>query len=306
MVEKTPKLDLFTYGALILGIIAVGFPILYAIIAATLSLEEVSRVPMSMIPGDQLFNNLHQAWTQGDLGTQLYNSFIMASGITLGKIIVSLFGAFSIVYFDYRLRSVAFAAVFCTLMLPVEVRILPTYEMAANLFGPLQGIWDALGLNSIVSWFAGHDIEVNLDFSLLDSYAGLILPLTASATCTFLFRQFFLTIPEELCEAAKMDGASPMTFFWRILLPLSKTNIAALVVIEFVYGWNQYLWPLLITTDPKMTTAVIGLKSLLPSPEDPPDWHIAMAGALIVMLPPVLVVIFMQRWFVKGLVEREK
>nr|WP_321367878.1 ABC transporter permease subunit [uncultured Desulfuromusa sp.] len=306
MVEKTPKLDLFTYGALILGIIAVGFPILYAIIAATLSLEEVSRVPMSMIPGDQLFNNLSEAWSRGDLGTQLFNSFIMASGITIGKIIVSLFGAFSIVYFDYRLRSVAFAAVFCTLMLPVEVRILPTYEMAANLFGPLQGIWDALGLNSIVSWFAGHEIEVNLDFSLLDSYAGLILPLTASATCTFLFRQFFLTIPEELCEAAKMDGASPMTFFWKILLPLSKTNIAALVVIEFVYGWNQYLWPLLITTDPKMTTAVIGLKNLLPSPEDPPDWHIAMAGALIVMLPPVLVVIFMQRWFVKGLVEREK
>jgi sn-glycerol 3-phosphate transport system permease protein len=259
-----------------------------------------------MIPGDQLFNNLSEASGRGDLGTQLLNSFIMASGITFGKIIVSLFGALSIVYFDYRLRSVAFAAVFCTLMLPVEVRILPTYEMAANLFGPLQGVWDTLGLNSIVSWFAGHDIEVNLDFSLLDSYAGLILPLTASATCTFLFRQFFLTIPEELCEAAKMDGASPMTFFWKILLPLSKTNIAALVVIEFVYGWNQYLWPLLITTDPKMTTAVIGLKNLLPSPEDPPDWHIAMAGALIVMLPPVLVVIFMQRWFVKGLVEREK
>ncbi len=230
----------------------------------------------------------------------------MASGITIGKITVSLLGAFSIVYFDYRFRVVAFATVFCTLMLPVEVRILPTYEMAANIFGPLQSVWNALGLDGIVSWFAGHDIEVTLEFSLLDSYAGLILPLTASATCTFLFRQFFLTIPEELCEAAKMDGASPMTFFWKILLPLSKTNIAALVVIEFVYGWNQYLWPLLITTNQNMTTAVIGLQHLLPSPEDPPDWHIAMAGALIVMLPPVLVVLLMQRWFVKGLVEREK
>ncbi len=306
MVEKTPKLDFFTYAALAVGIIAVGFPILYAIIAATLPIEEVSKVPMSMVPGNQLFHNLAEAWDRGHLGQQLFNSFIMASGITLGKIVVSLFGAFSIVYFDYRLRSVAFAAVFCTLMLPVEVRILPTYEMAANLFGPLQSMWDTLGLNSVASWFAGHDIQVSLEFSLLDSYAGLILPLTASATCTFLFRQFFLTIPEELCEAAKMDGASPMTFFWKVLVPLSKTNIAALVVIEFVYGWNQYLWPLLITTNPKMTTAVIGLQHLLPSPEDPPDWHIAMAGALIVMLPPVLVVIFMQRWFVKGLVEREK
>jgi len=263
-------------------------------------------VPMPLIPGDQLFDNIGEAWRRGDLGTQLFNSFIMASGITFGKIIVSLFGAFSIVYFDYRLRTIAFATVFCTLMLPVEVRIMPTYEMAANIFGPLQSLWDALGLDGLVGWFAGHEIHVTLEYSLLDSYAGLILPLTASATCTFLFRQFFLTIPEELCEAAKMDGASPMTFFWKILLPLSKTNIAALVVIEFVYGWNQYLWPLLITTDPKMTTAVIGLKHLLPSPDDPPDWHIAMAGALLVMLPPVLVVLSMQRWFVKGLVEREK
>jgi len=306
LVEKTPKLDFFTYTALILGVIAVGFPILYAIIAATLPIEDVSRVPMVMIPGNQLFHNLGEAWSRGHLGTQLFNSFIMASGITIGKITVSLLGAFSIVYFDYRFRVVAFATVFCTLMLPVEVRILPTYEMAANIFGPLQSVWNALGLDGIVSWFAGHEIKVTLEFSLLDSYAGLILPLTASATCTFLFRQFFLTIPEELCEAAKMDGASPMTFFWKILLPLSKTNIAALVVIEFVYGWNQYLWPLLITTNQNMTTAVIGLQHLLPSPEDPPDWHIAMAGALIVMLPPVLVVLLMQRWFVKGLVEREK
>ena len=171
MVEKTPILDTFTYVSLILGIVVVGFPILYAIIAATLSIEEVSRVPMSMIPGDQLFNNVSEAWNRGNLGTQLFNSFIMASGITIGKIVVSLFGAFSIVYFDYRLRTVAFAAVFCTLMLPVEVRILPTYEMAANIFGPLQSVWNALGLDGIVSWFAGHDIEVSLEFSLLDSYA---------------------------------------------------------------------------------------------------------------------------------------
>ncbi len=306
MVEKTPILDTLTYLFLMLGIVVVGFPIIYTIIAATLPIEEVSKVPMPLIPGDQFWVNIQEAWTRGNLGTQLFNSFIMAAGITFGKIVVSFIGAFSIVYFDYRFRTVAFVAVFCTLMLPVEVRILPTYEMAANLFGPLQPVWDALHLNGLVSWIAGHEIEVALEWSLLDSYTGLILPLVASATCTFLFRQFFLTVPEELCEAAKMDGASAMTFLRKILLPLSKTNIAALVVIEFVYGWNQYLWPLLITTNPKMTTAIIGLQHLIPSPEDVPEWNIALAGALIVMLPPILVVLFMQRWFVKGLVDPEK
>lgn len=306
MVEKTPLLDTLTYVFLLAGIAVVGFPIIYAIIAATLPIEEVSRVPMPMIPGDQFWVNIEAAWIKGNLGTNLLNSFVMASGITAGKILVSLFGAFSIVYFDYRLRSLAFISVFCTLMLPVEVRILPTYEMAANLFGPFQILWDGLHLNGLATWIAGHEIEITLEWSLLDSYTGLIMPLVASATCTFLFRQFFLTIPEELCEAAKMDGASAMTFFWRILLPLSKTNIAALVVIEFVYGWNQYLWPLLITTNPKMMTAVIGLQNLIPQADDLPFWNVAMAGSLLVMMPPVLVVLSMQRWFVKGLVEREK
>ena len=306
MVEKTPILDTFTYIFLMLGILIVGFPIIYAIIAATLPIEDVSRVPMPLIPGDQFMVNMQTAWEKGDLGTQLINSFIMAAGITIGKIIVSMLGAFSIVYFDYRFRTVAFVTVFCTLMLPVEVRILPTYEMAANVFSPFNALWAALHLDGVAGWIAGHEVEVMLDFSLLDSYQGLILPLVASATCTFLFRQFFLTIPEELCEAAKMDGASPMVFFRKILLPLSKTNIAALVVIEFVYGWNQYLWPLLITTNPKMMTAVIGLQNLIPQADDLPYWNVALAGALIVMLPPILVVLMMQRWFVKGLVDSEK
>lgn len=306
MVEKTPILDLLTYIFLIAGILIVGFPIIYAIIAATLPIEDVCRIPMPLIPGDQLWINIQAAWEKGNLGTNLLNSFIMASGITIGKITISMLGAFSIVYFDYRFRTLAFVSVFCTLMLPVEVRILPTYEMAANLFGPLQPLWDILHLNGLVSWFAGHRIEVTLQWCLLDSYTGLIMPLIASATCTFLFRQFFLTIPEELCEAAKMDGASAMTFFRKILFPLSKTNIAALVVIEFVYGWNQYLWPLLITTNPKMTTAVIGLQQLIPAADDLPYWNEALAGSLIVMLPPILVVLFMQRWFVKGLVDPDK
>lgn len=306
MVEKTPILDFFTYLFLLTGIVIVGFPIIYAIMASTLPLEEVSKVPMPVKFGDQFFVNMSGAWERGNLGTQLFNSFVMASGIVIGKISVSLLGAFSIVYFDYRFRKIAFISVFCTLMLPVEVRILPTYEMAANVFGPLQPLWDALHLNGILSWITQNEIEIELDWNLLDSYTGLILPLVASATCTFLFRQFFLTIPEELCEAAKIDGASPMMFFRKVLLPLSKTNIAALVVIEFVYGWNQYLWPLLITTDPKMKTAVIGLQNLIPQADDIPEWNIALAAALIVMLPPILVVLVMQRWFVKGLVDIDK
>jgi sn-glycerol 3-phosphate transport system permease protein len=306
MVERTPVLDTLTYVFLLVGICVVGFPIFYALTAATLPLDQVVRVPMPLVPGDQFFVNLGAAWSEGHLGRQLINSFIMASGITLGKIVVSMLGAFSIVYFNYRLRQVAFATVFCTLMLPVEVRILPTYEMAANMLGPLQWLINTLHLGAVVQWFTGNDVEIALEWSLLNSYTGLILPLVASATCTFLFRQFFLTIPEELCEAAKLDGASAMDFFWRILLPLSTTNIAALVVIEFVYGWNQYLWPLLITTSPDMTTAVIGLKDLIPQADDLPTWNVAMAGALLVMAPPVLVVLLMQRWFVKGLVEREK
>ncbi|HSO18311.1 MAG TPA: ABC transporter permease subunit, partial [Desulfosarcina sp.] len=306
MVERTPILDTLTYLFLMIGICIVGFPIFYTFVAASLPLEEVSKVPMPLIPGDQFWVNVNTAWEKGNLGRQLMNSFIMASGITVGKIVVSMIGAFSIVYFDYRLRQVAFVTVFCTLMLPVEVRILPTYEIAANIFGPLQWLIDTLHLNTLFQWWMGNDFKISLEWSLLDSYTGLILPLVASATCTFLFRQFFLTVPEELCEAAKLDGASAMIFFRKILLPLSKTNIAALVVIEFVYGWNQYLWPLLITTDPDMTTAVIGLKNLIPQVDDIPYWNVAMAGSLLVMAPPILVVLFMQRWFVKGLVEREK
>jgi sn-glycerol 3-phosphate transport system permease protein len=306
MVERTPILNTLTYVFLMVGICIVGFPIFYAFVAATLPIEEVAKVPMPLVPGDQFWVNMTAAWEQGNLSRQLLNSFVMASGITIGKIVVSMLGAFSIVYFDYRFRKVAFAAVFCTLMLPVEVRILPTYEIAANIFGPLQWLLDTLHLSRLIEWWIGNDFEIALEWSLLDSYSGLILPLVASATCTFLFRQFFLTVPEELCEAAKLDGASAMMFFRKILLPLSVTNIAALVVIEFVYGWNQYLWPLLITTDPDMTTAVIGLQELIPQIDDVPLWNVALSGALIVMLPPILVVLLMQRWFVKGLVEREK
>ena len=275
MVERTPILNLLTVLFLVLGIVIVGFPIYYCIVAATLPLDQVIQIPMPLIPGTQFLKNLYVAVQKGQLVPQLINSMIMALGISFGKIAISILSAFAITYFDFKFRKIAFWMIFITLMLPVEVRIVPTYEVAAKLH-------------------------------LLDSYTGLILPLVASATATFLFRQFFLTIPEELCEAAKVDGATPMQFFFKILFPLSFTNIAALFVIVFVYGWNQYLWPLLITTKPEIKTAVVGIQTLIPKSDQIPQWNIAMAGGLFVMIPPILVVILMQRWFVKGLIENEK
>jgi len=294
MIEKTPWLDRLTVLFLILGIAGLCFPLYYTFVAATLTLEQVSRVPMPMIPGNQFFHNAMIAMQKGDLGHKMFNSFLVALGITVGKISISMLSAFAMTYFNFPFRKLAFWMIFFTLMVPVEVRILPTYEVVSNVLSPI---------NQILGW--AH-IQVNLNWSMLDSYSGLILPLVCSATATFLFRQFFLTVPDELCEAAKIDGLGPMQFFWHILLPLSRTNIAALTVIIFVFGWNQYLWPLLVTTKPEMQTAIIGIQGLIPKMDEMPEWHVAMAGSILVMLPPVLVVIFMQRWFVKGLIENEK
>lgn len=294
MIEKTPWLNRFTVITLIIGIIILCFPVYYMFVTSTLSISEVSRIPPPLIPGGHFLENFRAAWIDGALGLKMFNSLIMAAGITIGKISISILSAFAITYFDFPLRRTFFWMIFVTLMLPVEVRILPTYEVAANAFTPIQY------LLSLVH------IQISLDWSMLNTYTGLIVPLIASATATFLFRQFFLTIPEELCEASKIDGLSPMGFFWRVLLPLSKTNIAALTVILFVYGWNQYLWPILITTKAEMHTALMGVQSLIPKADEVPRWNVAMAGALIVMLPPVLVVLFMQKWFVKGLIENEK
>jgi sn-glycerol 3-phosphate transport system permease protein len=294
MVERTPILNFVSYALLLLGVLALAFPIYYCIVAATLPLDAVLQVPMPLTPSTHLFENIHDALTKSNLGAQLWNSLLVALGVAFGKIGISILSAYAIVYFPFRVRMLAFWMIFVTLMLPVEVRILPTYEVAANLFSPIT---------SILHLF---HVELDVKLSLLNSYSGLILPLIASATATFLFRQFFLTIPEELCEAAKIDGAGPLQFFWHVLLPLSKTNIAALFVILFVTGWNQYLWPLLVTTESNMRMAVVGVQELIPHAEQAPHWNTAMAGALLVMLPPVLVVVLMQRWFVKGLIEHEK
>ena len=278
MVEKRGSSLWLTHLLLIIGVLIVFFPIWLAFVASTVSQPEIARPPMPIWPGDQMVENYRRALFEGvnvPVLTMLFNSLVMAMGIAIGKIIISLLSAFAIVYFRFPLKGPFFWMIFLTLMLPVEVRIVPTYEVVAG-------------------------------FGMLNSYQGLILPLIASATATFLFRQFFLTIPDELAEAARVDGARPMRFFWDIVVPMSRTNIAALFVILFIYGWNQYLWPLLITTDPEMNTVVMGLKQMFPSGDDIADWPVIMATSILAMIPPVIVVISMQKLFIRGLVDSEK
>ena len=294
MVERTRALDIACHGLLILGGLLVCLPIYFAFVVGSHTVGDVLAVPPPWLPGDRFFENAATAWQKGNLGRLLFNSLVVAVGITVGKIAVSLLSAFAISYFRFRYRMTAFWLIFVSLMLPVEVRILPTYEAVANVALPLQWLVDWLG------------IEITLEWNMMNSYGGLILPLIASATATFLFRQFFLTVPEELCEAARIDGASPLHFFRHVLLPLSVSNMVALSIILFLYGWNQYLWPLLFTTDKDMATAVIGLKHLIPQSDSEPAWNVAMNAALLVMLPPALVVVALQRWLVKGLVDSGK
>jgi sn-glycerol 3-phosphate transport system permease protein len=282
MVENRPWMKVFYYAVLTLGVLIVVFPLYITFVASTLTLEQVLHVPMPLLPGDQFWANYSQVLTGGStrgssapVGRMMINSLIMALVIAFGKISISIISAFAIIFFRFPLRNFFFWMIFITLMLPVEVRILPTYKVVSDL-------------------------------GILDSYVGLTLPLIASATATFLFRQFFLTIPDELAEAARMDGAGPMRFFWDVVLPLSKTSIAALFVIQFIYGWNQYLWPLLITTQESMYTTVIGIKRMIAGGDAATEWNLVMATAILAMIPPAMVVILMQRWFVKGLVETEK
>ena len=282
MIENRRFGNLSAHLVLIVGVVIVAFPVYLAVIASTHSADTIANGQLSLLPGGEFVENYRRALfigtsrtTRALVATMLFNSFVMAMAIALGKIVISLLSAFAIVYFRFPFRKVAFWAIFLTLMVPVEVRIYPTYAIAANL-------------------------------NLLDTYTGLALPLIASATATLLFRQFFMTVPEELTEAAQIDAAGPMRFFRDILLPLSRTNLAALFVILFIYGWNQYLWPLLITTRDDMTTIVIGIKKIVATHDALTEWQLAMATAVLAMLPPVAVVIFMQKLFVKGLIETEK
>lgn len=270
------------HAILILGVVIVAFPIYYTFVASTHSLQTILRPPLPLLPGPEFWTNYSQALWGGTrqiggvgVGTLLINTTVMALGIAIGKIIISILSAYAIVFFRFPFRMTFFWIIFITLMLPVEVRILPTYK-------------------------------VMVDLGLIDTYAGLIVPLIASATATLLFRQFFMTIPGELVEAARVDGAGPWRFFFDILLPLSRTNIAALFVILFIYGWTQYLWPLLVTNSNDMNTIVIALRKMISFADADTQWHLVMVTSILAIIPPILVVVAMQRWFVKGLVESEK
>jgi sn-glycerol 3-phosphate transport system permease protein len=282
MVEQNRFLDVLTWVVVIAGIALVCFPVYVTFVASSLTAEEVLQSPMTLIPGAHLVENYRIALFKGvgesavPVGLMLFNSLVLALGVALGKILVSIISAYAVVYFRFPLRKLAFWAIFITLMLPVEVRIMPTYKVVSDL-------------------------------GLINTRSGMILPIVASATATFLFRQMFLTVPEELTEAARVDGAGPMQFFWNILLPLSTTTIAALFVIQFIYGWNQYLWPLLITTDRTLTPIVVGVTQMISRGGDAAtDWNLVMATVMLAMIPPAVIVVLMQRWFVKGLIETEK
>jgi len=296
MNERTPVLDFVCHLVLIIGAILVCLPIYFVFITGTMSQQEIMVVPLAWLPSDKFVANVRTVFATADFGRLLLNSTIVAIGITVGKLSVSVIAAFAVTYFRFPFRLACFWLIFMSLMLPIEVRIVPTYESAANVALPLNLIGEWLGLTALVG----------LDWNMVNTFPGLILPLIASATATFLFRQFFLTIPDELCEAARIDGASPMQFFRLILLPLSRSNFVALAIILFLLGWNQYLWPLLMTTDQAMATAVVGLKKLMPQTDSLPTWHLLMNAAFLTMLPPLIVILVLQRWFVKGLVDSGK
>lgn len=283
MVERHPFLDLISHALLVLGVMVIVFPIYLALVGSTHSAQDMAQSPIPIWFGQDAWLNYStillgegpSVTSQVPVARMMWVSLVTALSIAFGKIVISLLSAFAIVYFNFPFRKAVFWGIFITLMLPVEVRIVPTYQVVA-------------------------------DFGMINSFAGLTIPLIASATATFLFRQFFLTVPDELAEAAKMDGASPMQFFWDVLLPLSRTSIAALFVIQFIYGWNQYLWPLLMSTEERMYPIVMGIRSMTAGADSQVQWNLVMATAILAMLPPALVVVLMQKWFVKGLVDTEK
>jgi sn-glycerol 3-phosphate transport system permease protein len=253
-------------------------PIYLALVAASHDASALMKAPLPISLGNAFWHNLKTVLIDGIAAAtgepvwhMLVNSLVMALLIALGKIILAIGSAFALVYFDLPGKKIIFALIFATMMLPIEVRIVPTFQLVVNFGG-------------------------------LNTFAGLTVPLMVSASAVFLFRQFFKTLPPALLDAAKLDGASPWRFFKDILLPLSKPQIAALFIIFFIYGWNQYLWPLLITSQLDKTTIVMGIRALAGVADMVPEWHHIMMVALLAMLPPCLIVVFLQRWFEKGLI----
>jgi sn-glycerol 3-phosphate transport system permease protein len=266
---------ILTHVLLILSILLIGFPLYYAFVISTQTMEDVIQAPQKLLPSSHLWENYTTVWDRVKMGRLLMNSTIVALVVSIGKIAISILSAFAIVYFNFRGKQIFFWMIFVTLMLPVPVRIISTYQVISEL-----------------GW--------------IDTYMGLTIPLIASATATFLFRQFYLTIPDELVDAAKIDGAGPLRFLWSILLPNSGASIAALFVVMFIYGWNQYLWPLMVTSSDRMRVVVVGIASTIPSGTQPPEWNLVMAVAMMALVPPVLIVLLMQRYFMHGLLETEK
>jgi sn-glycerol 3-phosphate transport system permease protein len=265
--------DPIAHVVLVLGALLFVGPLWLVFVGSTQDPAAIARGDLSFLPGHEGFSAYARV-LHGPVPRMLLISLGMALAIAIGKIIISVLSAFAIAFFRFPGRQVAFWLIFITLMLPVEVRIIPTYSVMADL-------------------------------GLINTFTGLWLPLIASATATLLFRQVFVAIPDELVEAARMDGAGPLRFLWDIVLPVSGANIAALFVILFIYGWNQYLWPLLVATNPRLDTIVIGIVKMI-SVETETDWSAVMATAMLALLPPVVVVVLMQRWFVSGLTEGEK
>ena len=264
-----------THVLLLFSILLIGFPLYYAFVISTQTMQEVTQTPQKLWPSSHLWENYTTIWGRVQMGRLLINSSIVALTVSIGKIVISILSAFAIVFFNFRGKQVFFWMIFVTLMLPVPVRIISTYQVISQL-----------------GW--------------IDTYMGLTIPLIASATATFLFRQFYLTIPDELVDAAKIDGAGPLRFLWSILLPNSGASIAALFVVMFIYGWNQYLWPLMVTSSDKMKVVVVGIASTIPTGTQPPEWNLVMAVAMMALVPPVVIVLLMQRYFMHGLLETEK
>ena len=270
---------------LLIGVVFMSLPVWVAFSTSTHSAETILREGLQFWPGTDFLKTYKEVMFEeagvmkSVLGiTMLKNSMILGIGFAVGKVIISMLAAYAIVYFRFRLATPLFWIIFLTLLLPLEVRIIPSYEIVAGL-------------------------------GLLDTNFGLIVPLIASATGTFYFRQFFKSVPEELLEAARLDGATPWRFFIDILIPLSKTMIAAILIIMFVVGWNQYLWPLIMTTKEENYTLVIGIKQIyqiLSEGGELPQYQKAFALTIMATLPPVLVALVFQNWVVKGLVESGK
>lgn len=273
--KRLNRTNLLVHSLLILSILLIGFPLYYAFVLSTQSMDEVTVTPQKLWPSTHMWENYTRIWNRLELGRLLLNSTILALAVSLGKIAISIISAFAIVYFNFRGKQIFFWMIFVTLMVPVPVRMISTYQVISQL-----------------GW--------------VDTYLGLTIPLIASATATFLFRQFYLTVPDELVDAAKIDGSGPLRFLWSVLLPNSGANIAALFVVMFIYGWNQYLWPLMVTSSDKMKVIVVGIASTIPSGTQPPEWNLVMAVAMIALIPPVLIVLLMQRYFMHGLLETEK